>query len=247
MEQPPLSNIRIVLVETTHPGNIGAVARAMKSMTLQQLYLVRPRVFPSAEATARAAGADDVLHHAEVCQSLGDALSGCGWIVGTSARPRSIAWPELDPRGCSERSLAEASRTAVALLFGREHAGLTNAELDHCHAVVRIPTNPEFSSLNVAAAVQVLAYELLQASKHNPGGGCQRTEVSPPASAEEMERLYAHLESTLQGIGYFDPANPRRLPRRLRRLLNRLQPDRSEVNILRGILTAAQRSAARGR
>lgn len=242
MQQSPLSNIRIVLVDTTHPGNIGAVARAMKSMSLQRLFLVRPRLFPCAEATARAAGADDVLHHAMVCQSLTDALSGCGWVVGTSARPRSIAWPELDPRTCSGRCLAEAQRTNVAVLFGREHSGLTNAELDHCHAVVRIPTNPEFSSLNVAGAVQVLGYELLQGSTHSIA---PLRRVSPPASAEEMERLYAHLELTLEDIGYLDPANPRRLQRRLRRLFNRLQPDRSELNLLRGILSAAQRRAAR--
>ena len=247
MKQPPLSNIRIVLVETTHPGNIGAVARAMKSMSLQHLCLVRPKVFPSAEATARAAGADDLLHHAEVCQSLAEALSGCGWIVGTSARMRSIAWPELDPCGFGERSLAEASRTRVAVLFGREHAGLTNAELDHCHAVVRIPTNPAFSSLNVAGAVQVLAYELLRASAQASRLRFDTRDVAPPASAEEMERLYAHLDATLQDIEYFDPANPKRLPRRLRRLFNRLQPDRSEVNILRGILTAVQRVVARRR
>ena len=238
-----LDNIRIVLVETTHPGNIGAAARAMKNMGLTRLYLVTPHRYPSHEATARAAGADDVLVDARVCDSLEQALEGCGLVFGASARSRSISWPQFEPRQAAARAMRAAVAGEVALVFGREHAGLTNLELDHCNYLVTIPTNPQFASLNVAAAVQVLSYELRLASLQ----GAPQTESGEPlASAEERERFYRHLEQVLLDLEFLNPDNPKHLMRRLRRLFNRVELDCNEVNILRGILTAVERRGALG-
>ncbi|MCL5801027.1 MAG: RNA methyltransferase, partial [Gammaproteobacteria bacterium] len=156
-----LSNIRIVLVNTSHPGNIGACARAMKTMNLSSLNLVQPKVFPSAEATARASGAADVLAGAQVFETLDAALAGCVLVIGASSRQRTIVWPELTPRECARQVIVQCDRAPVALVFGREHSGLTNSELERCNALVRIPSNPDFSSLNIAAAVQILAYEIM--------------------------------------------------------------------------------------
>lgn len=230
--------IRIVLVNTTHPGNIGAVARAMKTMGLTRLHLVGPQGFPSAEATARAAGADDILARATVCADLDAALTGARLILGTSARARSISWPELDPR----QAIAEAANTAgdVAILFGRERYGLTNEELQRCHYLVKIPANPEFRSLNIASAVQVLAYELRMAQPvaENP----EEDTGELFATAEDMEGFYAHLENTLLETGFLSQDKPRvTMMKRLRRLFNRARPDQTEINILRGILTSIQK------
>lgn len=240
----PLDNIRIVLVETSHPGNIGAAARAMKTMGLQRLYLVQPVLFPHAEASARASGADDLLGRAVCCRDLAQALQGCRLVVATSARERSIPWPRLSPRECAARLVPEAENGPVALVFGREKAGLNNAELDRCHHMVQIPCDPGFSSLNLAAAVQVLSYELRLAA--GPGPPSTQEEVEPVAQAEEMERFYEHLEQALAALGFLDPDNPRHLMRRLRRLFNRARPTQVEVRILRGILTAALRRRAEG-
>ncbi|MBI3344386.1 MAG: tRNA (cytosine(32)/uridine(32)-2'-O)-methyltransferase TrmJ [Gammaproteobacteria bacterium] len=234
-----LSNIRIVLVNTSHPGNIGACARAMKTMNLSGLNLVQPKVFPSAEATARASGADDVLAGAQVFETLDAALAGCVLVIGASARQRTIAWPELTPRECARQVIAQCARAPVALVFGREHSGLTNSELERCNALVRIPSNPDFSSLNIAAAVQILAYEIMLTSLEPTPHAISDTEEEP-ATAAELELLYAHMQQALTDIGFLDPANPRQLMRRLRRLFNRPQLDKIEVNILRGILAAAQ-------
>ncbi|NIR30758.1 MAG: RNA methyltransferase [Gammaproteobacteria bacterium] len=239
--------IRIVLVEPTHPGNIGAVARALKAMGLRRLWLVSPRRFPSAEATARAAGADDILHDAVICDNLDEALSGCGWVLATTARARHIGWPLYDPREAATAAVAWTPRGEVALVFGREHSGLTNAELDRCQGVVRIPTNAGFRSLNIASAVQVLAYELYLAGAPEGARAAPERESTPAATAEQMEGFYRHLEDTLIAIGYLDPAKPKRLMRRLRRLFSRARPDRTELDILRGILSAAQRAARRER
>lgn len=236
-----LSNIRIVLVETSHPGNIGAVARAMKTMTLAQLYLVKPKVFPSAECTARASGADDILENAVVCDNLVEALEGCRLVVGTSARRRTVEWPELAPRQTAGRMLEEASLGPVALVFGRENSGLSNLELDRCHFLAHVPTNPDFSSLNVAASVQLFCYELrigdLGDAAATPAHG---REV---ASAEALEGLHQHMSETLEEIGFADPQQSKKLMRRLRRLFNRARPDENELNILRGVLSAAQKLA----
>ncbi|MFN2308449.1 MAG: tRNA (cytosine(32)/uridine(32)-2'-O)-methyltransferase TrmJ [Gammaproteobacteria bacterium] len=238
-----LSNVRIVLVQTSHPGNIGAVARAMKNMCLTQLVLVRPALFPSAEATARASGADDLLAQARCCDSLDEAVADCALVVGASARLRSLPWPELDPRACAERVRVASATAPVALVFGREQSGLSNEELERCHALVHIPANPDHASLNLAQAVQVITYELHMA--HLPGPWTGSPPEFPVCTAEAMERFYAHLEQTLIELAFLDPAHPGQLLRRLRRLFQRAQPDTNEMNILRGILSAAQ-DAARG-
>lgn len=234
------SNVRVVLIETSHPGNIGAVARAMKNMFLSRLFLVNPLVFPHADATARASGADDLLQRAQVCGSLEEAVAGCSLVLGASARLRRIDWPTLDARGCGLR-VAEtvAGGGEVALVFGRENSGLSNEELDRCNFLVHIPSNPEYSSLNLGAAAQVIAYEVAMAL----GAGLPPGEGEEKASAAEMDRLYVHLEQALVDIGFLDRENPRQLMRRLRRLFNRAELEKTELHILRGILTAAQKSA----
>lgn len=230
--------IRIVMVETSHPGNIGAAARAMKNMELERLFLVRPHHFPHEECTARASGADDVLAAATVCSSLQEALAGCQLVFGASARSlRSIPWPQVDGRGCAEIVREQGGEIEVALVFGREHSGLSNEELELCNYLVHIPTNPDYSSLNVAAAIQVLAYELYMARI----GSWQEVASNKGdelASADEVEGFFGQLEQTLVATEFLDPDNPRQLMRRLRRLFNRAQLEKIEVNILRGILTS---------
>ncbi|MCP4698678.1 MAG: RNA methyltransferase [Gammaproteobacteria bacterium] len=237
-----LEKIRIVLINTSHPGNIGAAARAMKTMGLSRLVLVQPNKFPGARATARASGADDVLANAQVCNSLEEGLCDCNLVIGTSARQRSIPWPVLSPGAYAQKALALNGQTA--LLFGREHSGLTNEELEYCHYLVQIPVNPAFRSLNVASAVQVLAYELhCAATALQNENGAPVSDVECPVSAKAMNLFYQHLEQTMIDIGYYDPEKPKYLMRRLRRLFNRAELDESELNILRGILAAAQKKA----
>lgn len=251
MIRSQLDRVRVVLVDTSHPGNIGAVARAMWTMGLEHLSLVRPKHFPSADATARAAGADALLYHAHVCDSLEQALSDCVWVVGTTVRSRHLELPALTPRAFAARAVEETRHGHVALVFGREQAGLSNQELDLCQAVASIATNPDFSSLNLAAAVQIFTYELQRAFCHGAGGGDgARGRDAPPGgdasgvpTAAQLEGLYTHLEQALTDIGYLDPRAPKLLMRRLRRLYGRARPDRAELNILRGILAATQRLA----
>ena len=233
-----LDQIRIILVETTHPGNIGGAARAMKNMGLARLSLVSPLYFPHAEATARASGADDLLAAAEVHPTLDAALAGCTLVFGTTARTRSIPWPAVDPREAAQRALAAAPQGPVAFVFGREHSGLSNEELDRCNYLLHIPTNPEYASLNLAAAVQVVAYELRMATQQGP---VMAPDATPLASVHERELFYGHLEGVLTELRFLDPNNPKHLMRRLRRLFNRAELDQNEINILRGILTAVQR------
>jgi TrmH family RNA methyltransferase len=235
-----LSNIRVVLLNTSHPGNIGAAARAMKTMGLEDLRLVNPKQFPHAEATARASGADDLLGRADVYTRLDEALQGCRLVIGASARARSIPCPILDPRECARQAQAESEHGPVAVLFGCEQSGLSNAEMDRCHALVRIPASDAYSSLNLAAAVQVICYELFAAHVTREALVGDADTDHSPVGADEMELFYEHLERTLVELGFLDPANPRQLMRRLRRLFNRARPDENEMNILRGILTAAQ-------
>jgi len=239
-DSPRLSRVRFVLVETSLSANIGAVARAMKTMGLTELVLVRPRQALDAEALARAAGADDLLARARICDSLTEALAGCRLVIGSSARARSLTWPEVDPAGCAERLLLEAEQGEVALLLGRERSGLTNDELSHCHFLTRIATNPDYSSLNIAAAAQVFAYELRRTALHGQATAVVRAARSDLATADEMAGFYGHLEQTLEQIGFADPAQSSTLRRRLRRLFNRARPDRTELNILRGILAAVE-------
>jgi TrmH family RNA methyltransferase len=248
-----LQNIRVVLVNTSHPGNIGGAARAMKNMGLSRLVLVDPEDFPSPEAQARASGADDILAGAQVVATLEEALVGCSLVIGTSARDRRIPWPLLDPRECGKTSVEQAQLGGeVALVFGREYAGLTNEELQRCQYHVHIPSNPEFSSLNLAAAVQVLVYEVRMAWLEQEGlpSKVEKVETTAmlnaqPVTVDELERYYEHLESTLVEIGFLDPEKPRHLMSRLRRLYGRSGISKLEMNILRGILTETQK-AARG-
>jgi TrmH family RNA methyltransferase len=232
-------SIRIVLVGTTHPGNIGACARAMKNMGITDLALVDPRYFPHEEATARASGADDILDNARVVGTLGEAIADCVYTAGASARSRAIDWPSLEPRACAARLLEEAGRGPVAVVFGPEKSGLSNADLDLCDVLLTIPTNPGFCSLNLAMAVQVITYELRLAGRDAPAE--EREPDVPPATSEELEYFYSHLEQVLKDIRFLDPDNPRTLMRRLRRLFIRARLDKNEVNILRGILTAVDR------
>lgn len=231
-------SIRIVLVGTTHPGNIGAVARAMKNMGVTDLALVNPRYFPDKEATARASGAEDLLDNATVTETLTDAIADCVFVAGASARARAISWPCLEPRECASKLFEESARGPVAAVFGPEKSGLSNEDLDHCDALLTIPANPDFSSLNLAMAVQVLTYELQAAHAEKPAG---YTAETPLATSRDLELFYEHLERVLTDLRFLDPDNPRHLMRRLRRLFIRARPDQNEVNILRGILTAVER------
>lgn len=241
-----LERFRVVLINTTHPGNIGATARAMKVMGLSRLHLVNPKIFPSADATARASGADDILQHAQVHQSLETALEDCGLVLGTSARLRSLPMPMLDARAAAGQAVAESAGHEVALLFGRERHGLTNDEMQRCNFLVNIPTNPEYGSLNIAQAVQIMAYEIRLAAMAASGG--EVGVVLPPADWQpvdgaQMELLFEHLEQTLLDLEFLNPKQPKKLMARLRRLFNRARPDQNEMNILRGILRAAQEAA----
>ena len=242
-----LDSVHVVLVEPTHPGNIGATARAMKTMGLSRLHLVRPRDFPSAEATARAAGADDVLSGASVHDDFVSAIARFGWVVATTNRERRLPVEVLTPPSFAARLPEKAGNAEVALVFGRESSGLSNRELEHCHALITIPTAAGFASLNVAAAVQVMGYEILRTLLSKDADVPPENAASPPASIADMERFFQSLENTLVEIGYLDPAAPRRLMRRLRRFFNRAHPDAVELNILMGVLAAARSSARSAR
>lgn len=253
VEQGVLQNIRVVLVNTSHPGNIGGAARAMKNMGLSRLVLVDPEEFPSPKAVARASGATDVLDNAQVVATLEEALVGCSLVMGTSARDRRIPWPLLDPREGAGKTLEQVSLGGeVALVFGREYAGLTNEELQRCQFHVHIPSDPEFGSLNLAAAVQVLTYEVRMAWLAAQGAPTKMEKLEAtaildtrPVTMDELERYFEHLEQTLVEIGFLDPQKPRHLMARLRRLYGRSGISKLEMNILRGILTETQK-AARG-
>lgn len=230
-----LENFRIVLCQTSHPGNIGSTARAMKTMGLQHLYLVQPKKFPHDEATALAAGASDLLDQARVCETLEEALAGCAFAIGLSARKRQLSHELVDVRQAALQASQVAATQPVALVFGTEMSGLSNAELDLCQMLAMIPADPAFSSLNLAAAVQVMCYEVRMALLDG------RMPIEPPdeplANSEDLEMLYRHMEETLINIGFLNPIAPGRLMQRLRRLYARARPEKEEVNILRGILT----------
>lgn len=240
----PLDNLRIVLVNTTHPGNIGAVARAMKNMGLSDLCLVAPKLFPHEEATWRASNAIDVLKGATVVDTLEQAIADCALVIGSSARERSIPWPLLDAREACAQAYAEAGRQRVALVFGREDRGLTNEELQKCQLHIHIPSNPEYSSLNVAMAVQVVAYELrvahLGAARADAQPNAMEGWDLPFASGEDVERFFVHLEQTLSEMGFLKADAPKQTTARLRRMFQRTRLDTMEVSILRGILSSAQ-------
>jgi len=231
-------NVRIVLVNTSHPGNIGSVARAMKTMGLYKLYLVSPKLFPHDKANELASGALDVLGQAIVVETLEEAIADCHVVVGTSTRSRTIPWPLLTPRTCAEQIMAQPKEVNAAIVFGREQTGLTNEELHRCHFHVSIPSNPDYSSLNIAAAVQVLTYELRVASMAHPEISTWDYEL---ANNEALEGLYEHLERVLVQLEFLNPKAPRQLMTRLKRLFNRTQLDVMEMNILRGILGAVEK------
>ena len=237
-----LNKINIVLMHTSHPGNIGAVARAMKTMGLSQLVLVAPKSFPSEQACQRASGADDILAQARVVESLDAAIANCGWVVGTSARSRTLAWPQLNPRQMAEQVIEEVVDHEVAIVLGCERFGLSNQALNRCHAHVAIPTVDDFSSLNLAAALQVLAYEIYAAHLQQRPLPIEDKRASdyptPLATAEQLEGLYQHLRQILVDLSFLDVKQPKMLMQRLRRLGARTRLDIQELNILRGILAA---------
>lgn len=230
-------NTRIVLINTSHPGNIGATARAMKTMGLSQLVLVDPLSFPHAKAIEMAVGATDILENALVVKTLDEAIRDCTFIAGTSARSRAIPWPVISPRELAEKVIHSTSAN-VAILFGREQSGLTNEELQRCHVHIQIPSHSDYTSLNLAAAVQVIAYELRVAALSQTNTPTQMEWDYPPATSQEMEGFYEHLKQVLIDADFLKPEAPRQLMTRLRRLFNRTQLDSMEINILRGILTA---------
>jgi TrmH family RNA methyltransferase len=251
-------SVRIVLVETSHPGNIGAAARALKNMSLDELVLVRPKQFPDAEASARASGATDVLASARLEPNLAAALRGCGRVLATASRARDQYFRVLDVRAAARRIVSAAADAPVAVLFGSERAGLSNEELQCAHALLRIPANPAYASLNLGMAVQIVAYEILCAREELAAGtaaasaagasdaGASGTPLQAPAPPEEMERLYEHLAQVLGEIGFRDRTQQgTHLMKRIRRLFQRAEPDGNEVNILRGILTAVQQQRRR--
>jgi tRNA (cytidine32/uridine32-2'-O)-methyltransferase len=238
-------SIRIVLIATSHPGNIGSTARAMKTMGLQRLYLVSPWSFPDRWANELAAGADDILEQAVVTDSLKEALKDCQLVLATSARPRDLDLPGLIPEAAATLMSETPDKTEIAIVFGREHAGLTNDELLHCHYHINIPSNPDFSSLNLAQAVQIIAYEL-RMKLLSPTTNAKPSRDSL-ATVDEVEQFYEHLRDMLVSIDFLKPSNPKKLLQRLRRMFNRTKLESVEVNILRGILTNVKKALPKTR
>lgn len=252
-----LDRVKIVLVNTSDCRNIGSAARAMKTMGLSQLVLVDPLEMPNGQAQALAAGATDVLANAKVVNTLEEAIEDCGLVVGTSARSRTLPWPMLEPRGCGEKMVAEAAEYPVALVFGRESSGLTNEELQLCHFHVQIPANPDYSSLNLAMAVQTLSYEVRTSyllahdqnyQERSTGNGksiaktrSEDEELYPVVA--ETERFYEHFEKALKSTGFIVESHPGLVMTKLRRLFNRARPDVKEVKMLRGIFASMERSS----
>ncbi|KZN35154.1 tRNA (cytosine(32)/uridine(32)-2'-O)-methyltransferase TrmJ [Pseudoalteromonas luteoviolacea] len=236
-----LQDIRIVLVNTSHSGNIGSVARAMKTMGFSQLYLVDPACEVDSHASALAAGATDVLGNAVTVGKLEDAIADCSLVIGTSARSRTLSWPMVDPRECAQKLVAESASGPVALVFGRENSGLTNEELQLCNYHVCIPANPDYSSLNLAMAVQTLTYETRMTFLDTQDVQPEEDDTKYPTS-EQMELFYEHLESTLNETGFIVKQHPGMVMTKLKRLFNRARPEDQELNILRGILSSVNKS-----
>lgn len=243
-----LDRLRIVMINTSDSGNIGAAARAMKTMGVSQLVLVQPKEFPTAKATARASGAADLLFDAKVVDTLDDAIGDCQLVFGTSARMRTIPWPLINPREAAQRVMNEPEGADIAILFGREDSGLTNEELRRCHLHITIPGNDAYSVLNIAAAIQVICYEMRMTALEraaapeaalNPDG--VRDWDQPLVSSEDAERFLQHFEQVLLDIDFFDPSNPKQMLTRLRRFFLRNRMDRLEMNLLRGVLSTVQK------
>jgi len=239
-----LDRIRIVLVETSHPGNIGAAARAMKTMGVNRLFLVNPQIQPNGQSLAMAAGATDVLSNAVICSSLEDALKGTTLAIAMTARRRDLSHPSAEIRESAIQAIADARDGDVALVFGTEMSGLSNEDVLKCQRIAHIPVDPTYSSLNLAAAVQVVCYELRMAAGLNE---LPAKPEFPLATFEEIERLYRHIEETLTEISFLDPAHPKRLMTRIRRIFSRIRLEREEVQILRGVMKMVLRTARLGK
>lgn len=241
-----MKNIRVVLVNTSHTGNIGSTARAMKTMGLSELYLVDPVQAPDGQASALAAGAGDVLANAKTVSTLAEAIADCGLVVGTSARSRTLSWPMLNPRECGRKAASEVDNYPVAIVFGRENNGLSNEELQQCHYHVFIPANPEYSSLNLAAAVQTICYEVRMAALEKADElQAQSSNLDADQEyplSEDLDRFYVHLEKTLTATNFIIPQHPGMVMTKLRRLFNRARVESQELNILRGILSSIDKS-----
>ncbi|MBS3804200.1 MAG: tRNA (cytosine(32)/uridine(32)-2'-O)-methyltransferase TrmJ [Oleiphilaceae bacterium] len=250
-----MEKVRIVLVETSHSGNIGAVARAMKNMGLANLWLVKPGSFPDEASYARSSGASDVLDRAHVVDTLDEAIADCVLVMGTSARGRKVPWPVIPPPDAAAKTYAHTEQGTVALVFGRENHGLSNDELQRCHFHIHIPSNPDYSSLNLAMAVQVICYELRMVHLEQHAGADKSPELRPMTSpldtgwdrplakVSDLEGFFHHLENVLVDLEFHRRDKPRQLMTRLRRLFQRAQPDEMEINILRGILTSVEKAS----
>ncbi len=236
-----LDNVRIVLVNTSHTGNIGSVCRAMKTMGLSDLVLVDPVQEPDSHASALAAGATDILGSAKIVPELKDAIADCQLTIATSARSRTLSWPMLEPRECGKKVVVEGQNSKVALVFGRENSGLTNEELQQCQFHVHIPSNPEYSSLNLAMAVQTLCYEIRMHFLDSQQAQFEPNDVEYPNS-EQLDGFYTHLEQTLSKTGFIVKQHPGQVMAKLRRLFNRARPESHELNILRGVLASIEKS-----
>ncbi|MDV7105309.1 tRNA (cytosine(32)/uridine(32)-2'-O)-methyltransferase TrmJ [Vibrio sp. TH_r3] len=235
-----LDNVKVILVGTSHPGNIGSAARAMKVMGLNQMVLVDPQCEIDAQTRALAAGAADITENAVIVDSLQEAIADCGLVVGSSARSRTLEWPMLEPRECGEKFAIEGQQYPVALIFGRERTGLTNDELQMCHYHVCIPANPEYSSLNLAMAVQTLSYEVRMAHLSCVENVNTPTQETYPRH-KELEMFYTHLEKVITGTQFIAEDKPNMIMNKLRRLFSRARPETQEINILRGILTSVEK------
>ncbi|EGQ9416561.1 tRNA (cytosine(32)/uridine(32)-2'-O)-methyltransferase TrmJ [Vibrio cholerae] len=239
-----LERVKVVLVGTTHSGNIGSAARAMKVMGLSQMVLVDPQCQVDAQAIALAAGASEIALNAQIYPTLEAAVADCGLVVGTSARSRTLEWPMLEPRECGEKLISEANQHSVAMVFGRERTGLTNEELQLCQYHVCVPANPEYSSLNLAMAVQLLSYEVRMAYLALQQSSQSSTLQEEYPRHQELERFYAHLEQVIMQTEFISAQQPGQVMNKLRRMFTRARPETQEINILRGILTSVQRSIA---
>ncbi len=240
-----LERVKVVLVGTTHSGNIGSAARAMKVMGLSQMVLVDPQCQVDAQAIALAAGASEIALNAQIYPTLEAAVADCGLVVGTSARSRTLEWPMLEPRECGEKLISEANQHSVAMVFGRERTGLTNDELQLCHYHVCVPANPEYSSLNLAMAVQLLSYEVRMAYLALQQSSQSSTLQEEYPRHQELERFYAHLEQVIMQTEFISAQQPGQVVNKLRRMFTRARPEAQEINILRGILTSVQKSISR--
>ena len=239
-----LNNIRVVMINTFHPGNIGAAARALKNMGLSQLYLVDPKEFPHPEAESRAAGATDLLSEAIVVNTLEEAIQDCSLVIGTSARSRSFPWPMLDARSCADKAVAEAAQAPVAIVFGRERMGLHNEELMQCNFHLAIPADPDYPVLNVSAAIQIVCYELWQAQQQTQIS-TETTSAAEYPSSDDMKHFYGHLEQSLRDVNFIVPQHEGKVMTKLTRFFNRARPEKVELNMLRGVLSAVQRGVGK--